>query len=428
MADDRVAASLAGGGNWNQLKSSRQGFGGETPQFPFGAPLLEFRGAAIHVGRQNATIECIQQVVTTTHCPPRNAVASCYNVKFVLHFILTLLAALRVYFRTRTDTALEVIALRQQVAVLKRKRPRPRLSSFDRLFWTTLRRLWSGWIDVLAIVIPDTVVAWHRAGFRLYWRWRSRPRGGRPKISEEIRVLIRRLAEENPDWGAPKIHGELLKLGLIVSERSVGRYLRRLRRRGNSGQRWLTFLQNHREAIVAFDFFTVPTVTFKLLYCFFVIEHGRRRILHCNVTHYPTADWVVQQLREALPEAGTYRYVILDRDSKFDADVITFLRATGLKPKRTNVQSPWQNGIAERWVGSCRREILDHVIALNEAHLRRLIRDYVNYYHHDRIHDSLEKDTPNRRSVEDRPSPKAVVISIARLGGLHHRYSWQEAA
>lgn len=346
----------------------------------------------------------------------------------MLHFILTLLAALRVYFRTRTDTALEVIALRQQVAVLKRKRPRPRLNSCDRLFWTTLRRLWSGWIDVLAIVIPDTVVAWHRAGFRLYWRWGSRPHGGRPKISEEIRVLIRRLAEENPGWGAPKIHGELLKLGLIVSERSVGRYLRRLRRRGNSGQRWLTFLQNHREAIVAFDFFTVPTVTFKLLYCFFVIEHGRRRILHCNVTRYPTADWVVQQLREALPEAGPYRYVILDRDSKFDADVITFLTATGLKPKRTSVQSPWQNGIAERWVGSCRREILDHVIALNEAHLRRLIRDYVNYYHHDRIHDSLEKDTPNRRPVEKKPLPKAVVISSARLGGLHHRYSWRKAS
>ena len=219
------------------------------------------------------------------------------------------------------------------------------------------------------------MVGWHRAGFRLYWRWRSRPRGGRPKISEEIRVLIRRLAEENPDWGAPKIHGELLKLGLIVSERSVGRYLRRLRRRGNSGQRWLTFLQNHREAIVAFDFFTVPTVTFKLLYCFFVIEHGRQRILHCNVTRHPTADWVVQQLREALPEAGPYRYVILDRDSKFDADVITFLTATGLKPKRTSVQSPWQNGIAERWVGSCRREILDHVIALNEGNLRRFIGD-----------------------------------------------------
>jgi putative transposase len=179
--------------------------------------------------------------------------------------------------------------------------------------------------------------------------------------------------------------------------------------------------------IAAFDFFTVPTVNFKLLYCFFVIEHGRRKILHSNVTHHPTSDWIVQQLREAFPEAGRYRYVIFDRDTKFDSDVIRFLSATGLKPKRTSFQSPWQNGVAERWVGSCRLELLDHIIALNEEHLRRLIRDYVNYYHEDRIHDSLEKDTPNRRAVEPQPCPKSVVISTARLGGLHHRYSWQEA-
>ena len=202
----------------------------------------------------------------------------------MLSFVLSLLAAVRVFFRSRGDTALEVLALRQQVAVLKRKRPRPRLGRLDRLFWTTLRRFWSRWTEVLVIVTPDTVVGWHRAGFRLYWRWRSRPRGGRPKITEEIRGLIRRLAEENPDWGAPKIHGELQKLGFVVSERTVARYLRRVQRRGDPGKRWLTFLQNHREVIVAFDFFTVPTVTFQLLYCFFVIEHGRRRILHFNVT------------------------------------------------------------------------------------------------------------------------------------------------
>ncbi len=176
----------------------------------------------------------------------------------------------------------------------------------------------------------------------------------------------------------------------------MARYLRRLRRRGDPGKRWLAFLANHREAIVAIDFFAVPTLTFKLLYCFFVIEHGRRRILHFNITSHPTSDWVVQQLREAFPEAGPYSYAILDRDSKFNGNVIEFLKATGLKPKRTSVQAPWQNGIAERWVGSCRREILDHIIALNEQHLRRLIRDYVNYYHQDRIHDSLDKDTPNR--------------------------------
>ena len=198
-------------------------------------------------------------------------------------------------------------------------------------------------------------------------------RPGRPKISNEVRELIRRLAQENRGWGAPKIHGELLKLGFDISERSVSRYLRRMHRHEDPGKSWLTFLRNHREMIVAFDFFTVPTVTFQQLYCFFVIEHGRRRILHCNVTRHPTADWVLQQLREAFPEAGPYRYVILDRDTKFDADVISFLKSTGLKPKRTSIQAPWQNGIAERWIGSCRRELLDHIIALNERHLLRLV-------------------------------------------------------
>ena len=323
---------------------------------------------------------------------------------------------------------LEILALRQQVAVLKRKRPRPPLSWSDRLFWIVLRRFWSGWKDVLAIVKPDTVVAWHRAGFRWYWRWRSRRLRGRPRITTEIRDQIRRLAEENAGWGAPKIHGELLKLGVLVSERTVARYLRRLRRRGDPKRNWLVFLRNHREAIIALDFFTVPTATFRLLYCLFVIEHERRRILHFNVTSHPTADWVVQQLRETFPEAGPYRYVILDHDSKFDFNVITFLKATGLKPKRTSVGAPWQNGIAERWVGSARREILDHVIALGEDHLRRLIREYVAYYHEDRIHDALNKDTPNGRAVEIRPSPTAIVVSRAKLGGLHHRYSWAEAA
>ncbi len=353
---------------------------------------------------------------------------ACYNVGLVLQFILALLAAIRVFFRSRGDAALEVLALRQQVAVLKRKRPRPRLNRLDRFLWTSLRQLWPRWADVLVIVKPETVIGWHRAGFRLYWRWRSRTQGGRPKITTEIRALIRRMAEENAGWGAPKIHGELLKLGFEVSERTVARYLQSVQRRGDPGKRWLAFLQNHREVIVALDFFTVPTVTFKLLYCFFVIEHGRRHILHFNVTSCPTAAWVVQQLREAFPEAAPYRYVILDRDSKFDEDVVAFLKATGLKPKRTGVQAPWQNGLAERWVGSCRREILDHVIALNEPHLRRLIRDYVSYYHRDRIHDSLEKDTPNRQPVERKPSADAVLLSNARLGGLHHRYSWREAA
>lgn len=208
----------------------------------------------------------------------------------------------------------------------------------------------------------------------------------------------------------------------------MARYLSRIVRRGGPDQKWLAFLRNHRGVIAAMDFFTVPTVTFRVLYCFFVIEHGRRKVLHCNVTPHPTAEWIVQQLREAFAESGRYRYMILDRDRKFDGEVLRFLRAAGLEAKRTSVRAPWQNGLAERWIGSCRREILDHLIALNEEHLRRILRDYVNYHHEDRLHDSLEKDTPNRRSVEHRPGTSATVMSIPRLGGLHHRYTWRQAA
>src|SRR5712671_6228868 len=347
----------------------------------------------------------------------------------MLRFILDLVTAVRVFFLCRTDLALEILALRQQVAVLKRRHPRPKLSRMDRLFWTALRSFWSRWAEALLIVKPETVVGWHRAGFRLYWRWRSRGRAsGRARITLEIQELIQRMAKENPTWGAPKIHGELLKLGFKVSERSVSRYIRAIQRRGDPGRRWLIFLRNHREAIVAMDFFTVPTVSFRVLYCLFIIEHARRRILYFHVTAQPNSDWVTQQLREAFPDSTPYRYMILDRDTKFDAEVLSVLRSIGLKPKRTSRESPWQNGVAERWVGSCRREVLDHVLPLNEHHLRRLLRDYVRYYHLDRTHDGLEKDTPDRRSIETNPSNGAMVISLPRVGGLHHRYGWQQAA
>ena len=337
----------------------------------------------------------------------------------MIDIIGAIVAAFAVFFRSRLDLSLEVLALRQQVAVLKRKRRRPMLSRLDRLFWIMMRIVWSRWSDVLDIVQPATVIAWQRKGFRLYWRWRSSPQGGRPRVSEEIRNLIRDMKLENAGWGAPKIHGELLKLGFNVSERTVARYLRGLRPRTRKhDQQWKAFLANHREAIVAFDFFTVSTLTFKLLYCFLIIEHGRRKILHCNVTAHPTSEWVVQQLKEAFPEADPNRYVIFDHDSKFNVDVVRLLTATGLRPKRTSIQAPWQNGTAERWVGSCRRELLDHIIPLNERHLRRLLREYVSYYHDDRIHDALNKDAPNGRRVEQRPSPAATIISQPRLGGF----------
>jgi putative transposase len=244
----------------------------------------------------------------------------------------------------------------------------------------------------------------------------------RLRTDVEIRALIQRMVKENPTWGGPRIHGELLKLGFDISERTVSRYIRRMSPSDQARKLWATFLQNHREVIAAMDFFTVPTLTLRVLYCFFVIKHGRRRILHFNVTEQPTGSWIVQQLREAFPEPCSYQYAILDRGAKFGNDVVDLLVSSGIKPKRTSFQCPWQNGIAERWIGSCRREFLDHVIILNEVHLRRLVRDYISYYHADRIHDSLEKDTPAMRPISPKPDISANLVSFRRIGGLHHRY------
>ena len=235
---------------------------------------------------------------------------------------------------------------------------------------------------------------------------------------------------DNPGWGAPRIHGELLQLGFDISEPTVSRYLQRLKHRTdrNKAKRWLTFLQNHREVIAAFDFFTVPTLTFRVLYCFFVIEHHRRRILHFNATMHPSSEWIVQQLREAFPLPCPYRYVLFDRDRKFSGSARELLKASGIKAVRTSIRSPWQNGVAERWVGSIRRELLDHVIPLNEEHLRRLGREYIRYYHEDRTHLGLNKETPGDRPVESRPIGSSSIVGTPRLGGLHHRYAWSAAA
>jgi len=235
---------------------------------------------------------------------------------------------------------------------------------------------------------------------------------------------------ENPTWGAPRIHGELLLLGFTIAEPTVSRYLRRLKRHPDEGKakRWRAFLNNHHEVIAAFDFFTVPSLTFHTLYCFFVIAHGRRRVLHFNVTAHPTSDWIVQQLRDALPLPCSYRYILFDRDAKFGSDVLEFLKASDIRPIRTSARSPWQNGIAERWVGSARRELLDHVIPLNEQHLRRLGREYMDYYHEDRTHIGLEKTTPARRPVEACPNQARKALALPRIGGLHHRYTWSKAA
>jgi transposase InsO family protein len=327
-------------------------------------------------------------------------------------------------FRSRRDLLLENLALRQQLAVLKQRRPQPRFASSDRLFWMVLRRLWRGWKRALILVQPETVVRWHRAGFKAYWSWlsRHRTRMGRRCISKELRNLIFRMVAENPTWGAPRIHGELTMLGFDVSERTVLRWMRKAPRSPEPANRWAAFLTNHREAIAAMDFFTVPMLTFGVLYCFFVISHDRRRILHWNVTRHPSSAWVMQQLRQAFPYDYSTKYLIFDRAANFNEEMASLVKSLGIQPKRTSFRSPWQNGVAERWVGSCRRDLLDHVIVLNERHLRRLMNEYVRYYHDDRTHLALAKGTPAGRKPEKEPDAGPRIVSIPRLGGLHHRY------
>ena len=324
-------------------------------------------------------------------------------------------------FRARRTLLVENLALRQQLAALKRRRPRPRLTIFDRVFWVLVRKFWSGWKQALIVVSPDTVVRWHKSAFVLYWRALSRAQRviGRKRISKEVRDLIFRMVTENPTWGAPRIHGELRMLGFEVCERTVSRWMRRAPRNPEPAKQWLAFLRNHREAIAAMDFFTVPTVTFRVLYCFFIISHDRRQILHLNVTRHPTSLWIVQQLREAFPYQPTAKFLIFDRDAKYGVEVPAMIRSLALRPIRTSFRSPWQNGIAERWVQSCRRDLLDHVIALNETHLRRLLFDYIHYYEEDRTHLGLEKDTPTGRI---RALASGHITVRARLGNLHHRY------
>jgi len=332
------------------------------------------------------------------------------------------LGAIQRLFFSRKRLLLENLALRQQLVVLKRKNHRPRLRALDRLFGIAIKRLWSDWKDCLLIVSPATVVGWHRAGFRLYWRMLSKGSAspGMRRIDKELRNLIFHMVAENPTWGAPRIHGELLKLGFDISERTVSRWVERAPRSPEPAKRWQAFLENHREAIAAMDFFAVPTITFGLLYAFFVISHDRRRILHFGVTKHPTSCWVAQQLREAFPYKHGQQYLIFDHDTKFGNEVESAIVNVGLTAMRTSIRSPWQNGVAERWVGSCRRDLLDHIIPLNERHLKRLISEYVRYYHEDRTHLGLVKDTPTGRTAAQKNGSK--VVSFPRIGGLHHRY------
>ena len=341
----------------------------------------------------------------------------------MLPLLYVLLATARSSLSSRRELALENLALRQQLAIVQRKTKRPKLTKADRAFWVALSRLWPDWQNALLVVKPQTVIGWHRKGFRLYWSWKSRNRGGRPLIDTEIRTLIRRMARENPTWGAPRIHGELLKLGFELGEATVSRYMP-LRRKPPS-QTWRSFLQNHTQDLVSIDFFVVPTATFRVLYVFLVLEHERRRIVHFNVTDAPSAQWTGQQLVNAFPDDSAPKYVIRDRDKIYGANFVRRVRAMGIEQVLTAPHSPWQNPYCERVIGTLRRDCLDHVIVLSEQHLRRILRKYLEYYHGSRTHLALGKDAPEHREPESPDGGK--VIALPMVGGLHHRYARRAA-
>ena len=336
----------------------------------------------------------------------------------MLKWLAIIARTLRSALRSQRELALENLVLRQQLAVLKYRHPRPRLSDADRLFWLLLSRIWSRWRESLHVVKPETVVRWHRQGFRYYWRWRSR-RHGRPQIDPAVRDLIRRMCRANSLWGAPRIHGELLKLGIEVSEATVSKYM--IRRRGPQSQTWRAFLDNHAKDIVAMDFFTVPTAAFRILYVLVLLHHARRHVIHFNVTEHPTSKWIGQQLCEAFPCDTAPRYLLRDRDGKYGDQYRCRARSLAIDEVVIAPRSPWQSPFVERVIGSIRRDCLNHVIVLNQRHLGRILRAYLDYYHGSRTHLSLHKDPPDTRRIEAIGTGK--IIALPKVGGLHHRYT-----
>src|SRR6187200_1408042 len=332
----------------------------------------------------------------------------------LLCFVLAMLAS---PFKSKSRLEAENAVLRHQLIVLRRRmRGRAQPTNNDRWFLVQMYRWFPSILTVVTIVQPETLVRWHRAGFRRYWRWKSNPRGGRPPIENELRALIRQMSSENQLWGAPRIHGELLKLGFSVAQSSVAKYM--VKRRGPPSQGWRTFLRNHAPDIAAMDLFIVPTIGFDLLYAFVIVRLDRRDLVWINVTTNPTAEWVARQLTEAFPWDDAPQHLIRDRDRIYGTSVTRRLRAMGIRDKPTASASPWQNGFAERLIGSIRRECVDHFVVLGEAHLRRILRAYACYYNEIRTHRSLDKDAPVSRPVQRTGN----ISSHAILGGLHHHY------
>jgi putative transposase len=333
--------------------------------------------------------------------------------------ISALMAFMAALFRSRTSLHLEQLALRHQLAVYQRSVPRPRLRAIDRLFWAWLSRLWSEWQSALAFVQPHTVIVCQRQCFRDHWRQLSQQgTPGRPRIAKDVRDLIRTMWQTNPTWGAPRIVGELRKLGIDVAKSTVEKY--RVRPERPSSPTWKTFLKNHVQDLVALDFFVMPTVTYKRLFVLLILAHHRRRVVHFDVSEHPTAQWNVQQMVEAFPWDKAPRYLLRDRDRIYGTTFWQRIQHMGIDEIMIAPRSPWQNPYVERLIGSIRRECLDHVIVLHEHHLKRILMSYFAYYHRWRTHRALAMDTPNSRVVQ--PPELGPVWEVPEVGGLHHHY------
>jgi transposase InsO family protein len=335
----------------------------------------------------------------------------------MVEFLIELLLVARSRLKSRARLGGEILVLRQQVIVLSRKSPsRVRLKNVDRLIFVWLYRLFPSILNALTVIKPETLLRWHRRGFRAYWRWKSRHRGGRPRIDREIRDLIRRMNKENPLWGTPRIHSELLMLGIEVAESTVARYM--IRRPGPPSQAWKTFLRNHAAGIASIDLFVVHTVSFKLLYGLVILRRARRRLVSISVTNNPTAEWIAGQVTDAFPWDEAPRHLIRDRDGAFGPEFTRRIRAMGIRDHPIAARSPWQNGHVERLIGSIRRESLDHLVVFGEAHLRNVLKNYASYYNKIRPHLAVDKDAPDFR----RTQKIGRIVAIPILGGLHHQY------
>ena len=321
-------------------------------------------------------------------------------------------------FKSRRRLEAENLFLHHQLNIaLRRAPPRLRLYGSDRALLVWMTRIWPGLLDISRVVKPETILRWHRSGFKAFWRWKSRNRAGRPKVDRELRDLIGRMSKENPLWGAPRIHGELLMLGFEVAQSTVSKYMVRGRR--PPSQSWRTFLRNHMEVIAAIDMCVVPTLTFERLFAFLVLSHGRRQLLWFEVTRHPTAEWLARQITEAFPWTSAPTYLVRDNDAAYGHVFTSRLRAMGIRDRPISPRSPWQNGYAERLIGTVRRECLDRMLIFGEAHLRRILSLYAIYYNESRTHLSLHKDAPLHRAIQR----SGTVVAVPVLGGLHHRYA-----